>query len=104
MTKTWDDIDPPETREWLDALDSVLKYEGPERARFIMEQLLAQAGRAGVTLAGGALTTAYCNTISVADQPAYPGDLVLEKRIDAAVRWNAIMMVLRAKKEAGGVG
>lgn len=105
MTKTWDDIDPPETQEWLDALASVVKYEGPDRARYIIDKLMQAAQQSGVMVAaGGTLTSPYCNTIPVADQPEYPGNLKLEKRIEAAIRWNAIMMVLRAKKEAGGVG
>ena len=96
MTKAWDDIDPPETKEWLDALNSVLKYEGPERARFILEKLLVSAGQAGAGLnASGAMTTPVCNTIPVANQPAYPGNQALEQRIEAVIRWNAIVMVLK---------
>ncbi|HSW70167.1 MAG TPA: pyruvate dehydrogenase (acetyl-transferring), homodimeric type [Gammaproteobacteria bacterium] len=101
MIKKWDDIDPTETKEWLDALASLIKYEGRERANFIIEQLLNAAGKTGLT---GTLTTPYCNTISVEQQPEYPGNLELEKKIDAVIRWNAVAMVLRAKKEAGGVG
>ncbi|MEO8400408.1 MAG: pyruvate dehydrogenase (acetyl-transferring), homodimeric type [Gammaproteobacteria bacterium] len=101
MTKTWDDIDPVETQEWLDALASVVKFEGNERASFIIQQLLAVAG----TLGGAStITTPYCNTIPVEQQPEYPGNLELEQQIDAIIRWNAIAMVLRAKKDAGGVG
>jgi pyruvate dehydrogenase E1 component len=105
MTKTWDDIDSVETQEWLEALASVVEYEGPERARFIIETILEEAKQLGVktdTFAG--TKTAYCNTIPVEQQPAYPGDLALEQRIEAINRWNAIAMVLRAKKSAGGVG
>ncbi|MCD6039154.1 MAG: aceE [Gammaproteobacteria bacterium] len=104
MTNTWDDIDSVETQEWLEALASVLQYEGPERARFIIEQLMENVSHAGIKVAGGTISTPYCNTISVDQQPAYPGDLELEKRIEAINRWNAIGMVLRAKKNAGGVG
>lgn len=104
MKKTWDDVDPIETQEWLDAFASLVKYEGSERASYIIEQLLSAAGKTGLTRGVGALTTPYCNTISVDEQPEYPGNLELEQQIDAAIRWNAIMMVLRAKKEAGGVG
>jgi len=106
MTQTPDDIDPIETQEWLDALASVLQREGPERARFIVGQLLNNTPSLGVALGANAspLTTPYCNTIPVDDQPDYPGDLTLEKRLEAAIRWNAVAMVLRAKKEAGGVG
>ncbi len=104
MKKTWDDIDPTETREWLDALASLVKHEGAERASFIIEQLLGSADKKGIKLTSGAITTPYCNTISVEQQPEYPGNLELEQQIDAIIRWNAIAMVLRAKKEAGGVG
>src|SRR5579872_4125191 len=103
MTKTWDDNDPIETKEWLDALSSVLKHEGSERANFIIAKLLEKAAQKG--LAGVAsIKTPYCNTLAVDQQPEYPGDLDLEKRIDACIRWNAIVMVLRAKKNVGGVG
>ncbi len=105
MTKTQDDIDPVETQEWLEAFASVLANEGPERANFIIEKLLESAGKAGVeTCKAVALFTPYCNTIPVEQQPEYPGDLELEKRLDALIRWNAIAMVLRAKREVGGVG
>jgi pyruvate dehydrogenase E1 component len=103
MTKALDDNDPIETKEWLDAFASLFKNEGPERARFIIEQLLSQAAKKGV--AGSAsMTTPYINTISVSDQPEYPGDLALEEKIDAVNRWNAIAMVIRAKHNVGGVG
>ncbi len=104
MTKPWDDVDPVETKEWLDAFASLVKHEGPERARFILEKLLEKAGQKGVKASAAALVTPYINTIPTADQPAYPGDLQLEQRIEAINRWNAIAMVIRAKKEAGGVG
>lgn len=103
MAKMWDDSDPAETQEWLEAFASVLRAEGPERARFLIEQLLDAAAKKGIPL-GASFSTPYCNTISLADQPEYPGNLEIEKRIDAVIRWNAIAMVLRAKKEAGGVG
>ncbi|MDR3477939.1 MAG: pyruvate dehydrogenase (acetyl-transferring), homodimeric type [Gammaproteobacteria bacterium] len=104
MTKARDDIDPIETKEWLDAFASLVKHEGPERARYIIEQLLEKAAQKGVPASQVAISTPYANTISVADQPDYPGDLELERRIDAINRWNAIAMVIRAKHDAGGVG
>ncbi len=102
MTKMWDDIDPTETKEWLDAFASLVKYEGNERAAFMIEQLVEAAGKKGL-LTGG-LNTPYCNTIPLEQQPDYPGNHELEQKIDAIIRWNAVAMVLRAKKEAGGVG
>lgn len=99
-----DDIDPVETREWLAAFRSLIRYEGQDRARFILTELLKSAEKSGLEIGSGAMTTPYCNTISPEQQPVYPGDAVLEEKIESANRWNAMMMVLRAKKEAGGVG
>lgn len=106
MTVFEEDIDSIETQEWLDALSSMIQYEGVDRARFIIEQLLVHAQTAGVAISGGtgALQTPYVNSIPVAKEPAYPGDLALEAKIEAWVRWNAIAMVLLAKRDAGGVG
>lgn len=102
MAQKWDDYDPIETKEWLDAFSSLLQFEGAERAQFIISQLIESAAKSGIGVKRS--NTPYCNTISVEQQPAYPGDLALEKRIDASIRWNAIAMVLRAKLEVGGVG
>jgi len=104
MSEMRDDIDSVETQEWLEAFASVVEYEGLERARFLMEELLENAAQLGVKLGSITTKTAYCNTIAVEQQPVYPGDLSLEKRIEAINRWNAIVMVLRAKKTVGGVG
>lgn len=104
MTKPWSDNDPIETKEWLDALASLIKHEGKERAQFILQSLMESAEKKGVDAGTTQLTTAYTNTISPDQQPAYPGDLKLEAIIEAVIRWNAIAMVLEAKKEAGGVG
>lgn len=104
MKKAWDDVDPIETKEWLDAFASLVKHEGSERAQFIIEQLLQKATQKGVATGAVATRTSYVNTIPATAQPAYPGDLELESKIDAANRWNAIAMVIRAKHNAGGVG
>ncbi|MDG6896659.1 pyruvate dehydrogenase (acetyl-transferring), homodimeric type [Actinobacillus delphinicola] len=98
------DVDPVETQDWLLAIDSVIREEGTERAQYIIEQLMQHARTQAVSLPSG-LTTDYINTIPVSEQPQYPGNLDLEKRIRAAIRWNAVMMVLRASKkdlELGG--
>ncbi|MFN3234504.1 MAG: pyruvate dehydrogenase (acetyl-transferring), homodimeric type [Gammaproteobacteria bacterium] len=97
------DIDALETQEWLAAFESLVEREGQDRAKFILNEVLAKADEKGVPVAGQ-LKTAYINTISVSEQPQYPGDLALEQKLDAAIRWNAIAMVLRAKRDAGGVG
>ncbi len=98
------DIDALETKEWLEALESVVRTEGVERAQFLLEQVLEQARLDGVAMPTG-ITTNYINTIPPQQEPAYPGDVNLEKRIRSIIRWNAIMIVLRASKkelELGG--
>ncbi|OOR99337.1 pyruvate dehydrogenase (acetyl-transferring), homodimeric type [Haemophilus paracuniculus] len=92
------DVDPIETNDWLDAVNSLIREEGTERAQFIVEQVVNQARAGGVSLPSG-VTTAYVNTIPVSEQPAYPGDHKIERRIRSAVRWNAIAMVLRSQKK-----
>ena len=93
------DVDPIETRDWLQAIDSVIREEGVERAQFLIDQVLNTARQGGVSVAAGAAARNYINTIPVEDEPAYPGNLELERRIRSAIRWNAVMMVLRASKK-----
>ncbi|WKT00428.1 pyruvate dehydrogenase (acetyl-transferring), homodimeric type [Gallibacterium salpingitidis] len=98
------DVDPIETNDWLLAIDSVIREEGVERAQYIIEQLIQRARANNVSLPTG-MTTDYINTIPISEEPNYPGNLDLERRIRGAVRWNAIMAVLRASKkdlELGG--
>lgn len=98
------DIDALETKEWLEALESVVRTEGVERAQFLLEQVLEQARLEGVDMPTG-VTTNYINTIPAQQEPAYPGDVNLERRIRSVIRWNAIMIVLRGSKkdlELGG--
>ncbi|AHG79825.1 Pyruvate dehydrogenase E1 component [Mannheimia varigena USDA-ARS-USMARC-1388] len=92
------DVDPIETQDWLASLDSLIREEGLERAQFIVEQVISQARAGGVALPTG-VTTDYVNTIPVSEQPAYPGDHKIERRIRSAVRWNAIASVLRSQKK-----
>ncbi|MEN2881021.1 pyruvate dehydrogenase (acetyl-transferring), homodimeric type [Mannheimia haemolytica] len=92
------DVDPIETQDWLASLDSLIREEGLERAQFIIEQVISQARAGGVALPTG-VTTDYVNTIPVSEQPAYPGDHKIERRIRSAVRWNAIAAVLRSQKK-----
>ncbi len=91
------DADPQETAEWRDALEAVIKHAGPERAQFLLETLGQIASKSGLKTATG-IHTPYVNTISVEDQPHYPGDRDLERKIKNAVRWNAMAMVQRANK------
>ncbi|MEE2615247.1 MAG: pyruvate dehydrogenase (acetyl-transferring), homodimeric type [Verrucomicrobiota bacterium] len=98
------DIDPAETNEWLEAINSVIKTEGIERAQFLVEQVIDEALANGVDLPTG-IHTQYCNTIPLSEEHPYPGDITIERRIRSIIRWNAIMMVLRASKkdmELGG--
>jgi pyruvate dehydrogenase E1 component len=91
------DPDPQETREWLDALEGVLASEGPERAHFLLEQLIEKGRRSGAFLPYTA-NTAYINTIPPSKEDKSPGDHELEHKIRSYVRWNAAAMVLRANK------
>ena len=91
------DIDPQETREWLEALAGVLEAEGPDRAHFLIEQLIDKARRSGAWLPFSA-NTAYINTIPVDQQVRIPGDQNIEHKIRSYTRWNALAMVVRANK------
>lgn len=91
------DLDPIETEEWLASLASVLIKEGPERAQFILKTLLNYAESEGCSPATS-LNTPYINTIPVKNQAKYPGDLAMEQRIRALIRWNAAIMVVHAGK------
>ncbi|CAM3789503.1 pyruvate dehydrogenase (acetyl-transferring), homodimeric type [Rheinheimera salexigens] len=97
------DIDALETKEWLEALESVVRTEGVERAQFLLEQVLGQARLEGVAMPTG-VTTNYINTIAPQQEPAYPGDVNLERRIRSVIRWNAIMIVLRGSKKELDLG
>ncbi|PSJ18499.1 pyruvate dehydrogenase (acetyl-transferring), homodimeric type [Nitrosomonas supralitoralis] len=92
------DIDPQETQEWLDALDSVIASAGGERAHFLLEKLIEKARRSGAYLPYSA-RTAYINTIPTGKEERSPGNNAIEHRIRSYVRWNAMAMVLRANKK-----
>jgi pyruvate dehydrogenase E1 component len=92
-----EDADPQETAEWLESLEAVIRHQGPERARFLLDTMLQVAARAGAKMPSG-ITTPYVNTIPAEDQPRFPGNRELERNIKSAVRWNAMAMVLRANK------
>ena len=98
------DKDPLETKEWIDALLSVLKFEGTDRAKFLIQQLINQARQRGLDLNASCLHTPYVNSIPVELEPPFPGDERLEKRIAALIRWNAVMMVLQAGKVSTELG
>ena len=98
-----DDSDPAETAEWLGALDGVIAHVGRERAQYLFERLAAHAQSLGVRPVR-ARATPYANTIPAAQQSHYPGDLELEARLAAALRWNALAMVVRANRAYGELG
>jgi pyruvate dehydrogenase E1 component len=100
----FEDIDPVETQEWLESIDSVMRAQGPERAHFLLEKLVDFTRRSGAYLPFKP-NTAYLNTISKAQEPEYPGDRSLERRNEAYIRWNALAMVVQANRtnsEYGG--
>ncbi len=92
-----EDIDPLETREWLESLQAVLQEEGRERAQFLIERLVDLARQSGSDIPFSA-NTAYLNTIPVELQPRFPGDTSIERKIRSYVRWNAMVMVLKANQ------
>ena len=97
------DLDPVETREWLESIDSVLKAEGPERAHFLIDRMVEHARRSGAYLPYSP-NTAYVNTIAVGKQPLYPGNRELERRVEAWIRWNAAAMVVAANRKSTEYG
>ncbi|MXP67198.1 pyruvate dehydrogenase (acetyl-transferring), homodimeric type [Pantoea sp. Aalb] len=98
--KFQNDMDPIETREWLQSIESVIHEEGAERAQYLINQVLNFARKSGVKILGNSpVVSNYINTIAVEDEPEYAGNIFIERRIRSAVRWNAIMSVLRASKK-----
>ena len=97
------DLDPLETREWLDALDSVVVFDGADRATFLLDELLDGARRSGVPVPYSA-NTPYLNTIPPDREEPHPGDQEIEQKIRSLIRWNAIATVLRANKESSELG
>jgi pyruvate dehydrogenase E1 component len=97
------DFDADETAEWLEALDQVIQYRGTERASYLLEQLLKRSYNKGVKLPYFS-NTPYLNTIPRDQEPPYPGDRQIERRIKSIIRWNAMAMVTRANKKFEGIG
>lgn len=97
------DSDPTETCEWVESLDSVIGRVGPERATFLLNELEEQMSRRGLRSSRQPYS-AYRNTIPVDQQSAYPGDLAIEERLTAVIRWNALAIVVRANQAYGELG
>jgi len=98
-----EDADPQETAEWCDALDAVVEYCGPARARYLLDVLAQRARRHGIGWTPR-LSIPCVNTVAVGDQPVFPGDLAIEERLGASMRWNALAMVVRANRAYGELG
>jgi len=102
LSTTTPDADPTETAEWCEALDALSAAHGPERARFLLDALLMHARRRGLNWLPS-MVTPYVNSIALEAQPPFPGDLAMEQRLAALMRWNALAMVMRANRvETGG--
>jgi pyruvate dehydrogenase E1 component len=97
------DSDPEETREWLEALKAAVASGGRDRGLFLLTQLEQQAQQLGV-VAHVMPYSAYQNTVPLAEQAVHPGDVALEERLTAIMRWNALAMVVRANKAYGELG
>ncbi|SEI79825.1 pyruvate dehydrogenase E1 component [Allopseudospirillum japonicum] len=103
MSLEMQDIDPVETQEWLDALESVLEHEGEPRMKFLLTKLADRLRNEGSQLPIS-ITTPHRNTIPVHREARMPGDLFMERRIRSLIRWNAVAMVMRANKKNAGIG
>ena len=103
MTKQ-NDANPEETKEWLDALQSVVDEEGIDRAHFLIDKLNDTAIRMGRYVPVTSVVTPYCNTIAPLDEERMPGDMFMERQIRGIVRWNALAMVMRANQRDGSIG
>ena len=99
-----EDLDPAETREWVEALDSVLAFEGADRAFYLLDEVTAEARRKGAPVPYSA-TTPYLNTIPPGQEDRLsPRELAIDHRIRSMIRWNALAMVLRANAESSELG
>ena len=97
------DIDPQETTEWIDSFDAVVQRSGLSRARFLLNKLVDRGHHHGAVMPFTA-NTPYINTIPLDEQPPYPGDRELERKIKSIVRWNAMALVVRANRKSQGIG
>ena len=97
------DADPEETDEWLEALRSVVSYQGAERARLLLQELMSEASALDIPIRPPSRTP-YLNSISLEQQPPYPGNLILEGSIQNSILWNAALMVSDANRRMDGIG
>ncbi len=103
MSDNFVDQDPQETQEWLNALEAVVEFEGSDKAQYLIGSLIESARKHGIDTPYSA-NTPYLNTIAPEEQPKYPGNRELERRLRSLLRWNAMAMVVKANKEKEGIG
>ena len=103
MSQNYKDTDPQETQEWLESIDDALEEHGYDRTRFLLEELIGYAQTKGARLPFNT-NTPFINTIQPKDEPEYPGDQDIERRIKSIIRWNAMAMVVRANTNTPGIG
>ena len=103
MINNYNDNDPQETQEWIESIEDALEEHGYERARFLLETLIDYAQAKGARLPFNT-NTPYLNTILPEQEPEYPGNKVIERKIKSAIRWNAMAMVTKANKNNSGIG
>lgn len=103
MTNQYKDPDPQETQEWIESIEDALEEYGYERTRYLLETLIDYAQSKGARLPFNT-STPFVNTILPGQQPEYPGDRVIERKIKSVVRWNAMAMVTKANTETPGIG
>jgi pyruvate dehydrogenase E1 component len=96
-------IDPEDLRDWYESLEDIVYRYGSEEAAALLAKLAGYARARGIEMPFSAVTD-YVNTIPPEDQPEYPGDREIERRIQSILRWNAAAMVLRANKNSNGIG
>jgi pyruvate dehydrogenase E1 component len=103
LSQNYKDTDPQETQEWLESIDDALEEHGYDRTRFLLEELIDYAQTKGARLPFNT-NTPFINTIQPKDEPEYPGDQDIERRIKSIIRWNAMAMVVRANTNTPGIG
>ena len=103
MMNPYSDADPQETQEWIESIEGALEEHGYERTRHLLETLIDYAQSKGARLPFNTITP-FVNTILPGQQPVYPGDREIERKIKSIVRWNAMAMVTKANTETPGIG
>jgi Pyruvate dehydrogenase complex, dehydrogenase (E1) component len=103
ISKQVNSVDPEELQEWKDSFASVISHAGVDQAKAILDELAAMARTPSLGWRPN-LRTPYINTVSVDNEPDFPGDLTIEERLASIMRWNALAMVVRANRAYGELG